>query len=339
MSAPRDLAKFSDAELLRLRFCDLPVHIENTPLSARVARLHGELDRKRVGWKPHAWLSEEFFTPDGVGGIAIPFYLAHPRLVRLERRMMMEAEGATQQECLRILRHEAGHAIDEAYALTARPEYRAVFGPPEQPYPIAYQPQPNSRDYVLNLNAWYAQAHPVEDFAETFSVWLSPQSRWRQRYAGWPALKKLETVDRWMRDLADTPPVVTSRAVVEPIEETKRTLGEHYRAKTAFYSLDWVANFDRELQRFLASEKGHAHRPTALSVLRRFRRELREMVADGAGVHQYTVDQLIRLVMGRCRALGLRTRFSAGATKEHFLVLLTAQTMNVLHRGYNRIPL
>jgi len=335
----RDIARLSDSELLRLRFCDLPLRIEGTPLAARVARLHEELARKGVGWTPHVWLSEEFFSPDGVGGIAIPFYLAHPRLVRLERRMMMEAEGATQRECLRILRHEAGHAIDEAYALTARPEYREVFGPPEQPYPASYQPQPNSRDFVLSLNAWYAQAHPVEDFAETFSVWLSPNSRWRQRYAGWPALKKLETVDRWMRELSGTPPVVTSREVVEPIEETMRTLAQHYRAKTAFYALDWTANFDRQLLRFLATDTGRAHRPTALSILKRFRRELRELVSDGAGVHQYTVDQLIRLVMTRCRALRLRTRFSAEATKEHFLVLLTAQAMDILHRGYNRIPL
>jgi hypothetical protein len=33
-----------------------------------------------------------------------------------------------------------------------------------------------ARDYVLNLDAWYAQSHPAEDFAETFAVWLKPGS-------------------------------------------------------------------------------------------------------------------------------------------------------------------
>ncbi len=47
--------------------------------------------------RPHVWLSEEWFSPDGVPGIAMPFYLAHPRLERLERRIMQEAEGGNSR--------------------------------------------------------------------------------------------------------------------------------------------------------------------------------------------------------------------------------------------------
>ena len=54
---------------------------------------------------------------------------------------------------------------------------------------------------MLHLPAWYAQAHPAEDFAETFAVWLTPRSQWRRRYRGWPALQKLEYIDELMTAL------------------------------------------------------------------------------------------------------------------------------------------
>src|SRR5690606_22025626 len=149
--------------------------------------------------------------PDGVPGIAVPFYLAHPRLMRLERDLMLEAEGAHEGTCLRILRHEAGHAIDNAYRLHRRKRWRELFGSFSEPYPDAYRPRPASRKYVQHLNGWYAQAHPAEDFAETFAVWMTPNYPWRRRYEGWPALEKLEYVDELMAEIADTTPPVRTR--------------------------------------------------------------------------------------------------------------------------------
>jgi len=62
-------------------------------------------------------------------GIAVPFYLAHPRLERLERRMMRNVEGGSAESAMRILRHEAGHAIDTAYRLRRRKRWREVESP------------------------------------------------------------------------------------------------------------------------------------------------------------------------------------------------------------------
>ena len=43
----------------------------------------------------------------------------------------------------------------------------------------------------------YAQKHPDEDWAETFAVWLDPDTHWRRRYREWQvAFAKLEYVDR-----------------------------------------------------------------------------------------------------------------------------------------------
>ena len=43
---------------------------------------------------------------------------------------MLEVEGGDPESCLRILRHEAGHAIDNAYQLRRRPTRRRLFGNP-----------------------------------------------------------------------------------------------------------------------------------------------------------------------------------------------------------------
>jgi Putative zinc-binding metallo-peptidase len=178
--AVRAWTRLSDEELLKMRFCDLKLSIERSPLKHHVRRLYADLARRGIALRPHVWLSQEWFSPDGVPGIAVPFYLAHPRLERLERHIMREAEGGKSRLLMRILRHEAGHALDNAYRLRRRRRWREVFGPASQPYPARYRARAGSRRYVHHLGEWYAQAHPTEDFAETFAVWLTPTSGWRR---------------------------------------------------------------------------------------------------------------------------------------------------------------
>src|SRR5262245_53848289 len=151
----------TDEQLLEMRLCDLPLSIEGTPLEYRVARLYRELDARGLRIKPHVWLSEDWFTPDKIPGFAIPFYLAHPRLARLERKQMLEVEGGTEKECLRILRHEAGHAIDNAFELHLRPRYRQLFGSLAHRYPDWCKPQTNRRSHVPPLAASHAPDPPA----------------------------------------------------------------------------------------------------------------------------------------------------------------------------------
>src|SRR5215471_20283529 len=82
-----DWRSVTEEQLLNMRLCDLPIKIEGMTLELRVKRLYQELDERRIKFKPYVWLSEEWFTPDGIPGFAIPFYLAHPRLIRLERKL------------------------------------------------------------------------------------------------------------------------------------------------------------------------------------------------------------------------------------------------------------
>jgi Putative zinc-binding metallo-peptidase len=331
--------ELEDEELLDMRLCDLPLRIEGTPLEERVERLYDELAERGLRLRPHVWLSEEWFSPDGVGGFAIPFYLAHPRLMKLERALMLEVEGGTDKECMRIMRHEAGHALSNAFRLHHRRRWRELFGRFTEPYPAYYQPQPNSRDYVLHLGAWYAQAHPAEDFAETFAVWLAPGSRWQKRYVSWPAMQKLRYVDELMAEIAGRRPPINGREAVEPLPRITKTLREHYRRKRHHYSFQWPAYYDRDLKRIFSAEENHRARPTAASLLRRHRRELRHLVADVTGVHHYAVDHVLKNMIDRCKALRLRVPVREPHAKQRALIMLTAHTMNIVHAGYHRIPL
>ena len=120
--------RLPDDELLDQRLCDLGLRLEGTALEGRLARLDAELERAGLRFRPHAWLSTDWFTPDGATGFAIPFFLAHPRLMRLERAQMLEVEGGTHEWCMKLLRHEAAHALDNAYGLHRQRRWREVFG-------------------------------------------------------------------------------------------------------------------------------------------------------------------------------------------------------------------
>ena len=333
------LDRLTDNQLLDLRLCDLPLKIQGTRLEQRVKKLYRELEARGLRFRPHVWLSEEWFTPDGTAGFAIPFYLAHPRLIQLERAQMLEVVGATEDECMRILRHEAGHAIDNAYELHSDRRWSATFGSYRKRYPKFYQPQPHSRGYVLNLDAWYAQAHPAEDFAETFAVWLEPGIRWTRQYFGWGALPKLQYIDRAMRELARRPRKRDSRRQVDPLSKLKTTLREHYRRKRVHYAIHWPPSLERNLYRVFSAEPRHRRLPSAAQFLRRRRRDMCTVVSHGTGVHLYTVNHIVRQLIVRCRQLNLRLSVSEEHALQLSIVTLTMQIMEVLRSGYHRIPL
>lgn len=332
-------ADWPDERLLDLRLCDLKLEIAGSWLDERIAQLYAELDAKGIAFRPHFWLSDEWFTPDGMTGVAIPFYLAHPRLARLEETMMLEVEGGTPSWCMKILRHEAGHAIDNAFQLQRRRKRQKLFGSNRVPYPEYYTPKPYSKSFVLHLDMWYAQSHPAEDFAETFAVWLTPDSDWRQRYADWPALKKLEYMDQLMAGLAGATPSVTARQEFEPLPALRRTLRAHYKQKRQHYGVTRPSVYDRDLRRLFTDAPEAAAHPTAARFLSRIRRDVRRRIASWSGIHQYTIDQVLEDIIQRCRQLKLRLARPDDQTRLDFTVLLTVQVMNYLHSGRHRVAL
>ena len=205
-----------------------------------VRQLYRELKSQGLLFRPHVWLSDDWYSPDGVPGLAVPFYMGHPRLAKLELNQMLEVEGGTPEWCMRILRHETGHAIENAYRLRRRRSRQKIFGHTSVPYPDCYLPKPYSKSFVLHLDMWYAPESSRRRFRRNIRVWLTPHSHWRERYAGWPALKKLEYMDGLYEGIsgnsADRDHQGSSRS--DP-GGFKKPSGEHYKDKRERYGLDY----------------------------------------------------------------------------------------------------
>lgn len=334
-------------ELLDVRIADLGVTLEGSAMAPRLEALHAEFARRGFRFRPYAWLSTDWFAPDDTSGFAIPFYLAHPRLVRLERNQMLEVEGGTTEQCMKLMRHEAAHSLDNAYGLRRRKDWRQVFGAASTPYRSSYTPDPTSRQYVLHLDYWYSQSHPLEDFAETFAVWLKPGSRWRTRYQGWPALEKLEYVDRLMKEIADTPPSLKTRRKEEPLSRVRTTLRKYYEQKKQHYQDEGTPVFDGQLCRlFPDADSAPEGAPKLTAFLRQNRDHLVRRVATGTGQHRYLVDHVVREMIIRAKLRDLRVPAASPkgeaphADTEGALIdtaiLLTSLTSQFLYGGHNR---
>ena len=329
----------SDDQLLSLRFCDLKLVMQGTELEAAIQRLNRELELKGLRFRPHCWLAQEWFSPDGIPGIAIPFYLAHRRLMSIERRFMREVEGGNRNWLMRILRHEAGHAIDSAYRLRRRSAWRAVFGPASLPYPDAYRPRPGSRRFVQHLGAWYAQAHPTEDFAETFAVWLKPNSPWRREYLGWPAYAKLEFIDNLAHDIGPLKPPVADRSTIEDVSQDTRTLREHYERRLARTPAQRRSGADELLLKVFTAAPRNRRSPKAASVLRELRNSLRQQIMRSGAFSEYLVHQVLRLMIERCESLNLYMRGSRRGLKPQLLWVIARLAESYEERQLPRVSL
>jgi len=312
--------------------CDLGVKIEGSILEARIARVLEELGNRDILLTPDFWLSDDWFTPEGVTGTAIPFYLAHPRLMRLERSMMGEVEGGTERWCMMLLRHEMGHVVDHAFLLHTRRRWQQLFGRSSYRYPRFYRPNPFSKRHVQHLEYWYAQSHPDEDFAETFAVWLQPRSGWRKRYRGWPALKKLEYVDELMAGIAGKKPRVRHRQRVDSLPTLKKKLWEHYQQKRAGEEGEYPNYYDQDLKKLFPGRKTRKSR-SAASMVRRLRTDVLKRVAPWTGNDRYLLEHVLKDIIGRCRELDLQARGPESEIKTNLAVLLTKHAMNSLYRN------
>jgi hypothetical protein len=302
----------SNAELLDVRLCDLKLSLEGSWLEEPIERLQTQLERRGCVVRPHFWLSDEWMTPDDCIGMGIPFFLVHPRLSRIERHFMFNVEGGSVRTAMQLLRHETGHVICNAYQLHRLRSWRTVFGSPSIPYPKVYCPNPDSKRFVRHLDAWYAQSHPDEDWAETFAVWLSPPGHWRRKYRNWPALAKLEYVDRLMGNLATQPLRTKSRVRPYALSQLRVTLRDYYAQKQRRYRNAFPRIFDRTL-RSIFVERSRSGVSAA-----RFVQQNRDSIifaarACSSGVRDIP-GTLVDALITRCRELDLRSVNPTDAT-------------------------
>jgi len=320
-------------ELLRRRIGELNLRVEDTAVARLTRRLYEELDRAGLCFRPAVYFSDEWGCPDRVPIIGIPFYLADPQLTRLEDEFMEGVEEESDEQIMRLLRHEAGHAFNYAYRLYDLPEWTALFGPFLRPYPDDYTPNPFSRSYVRHLPAWYAQKHPDEDFAETFAVWLDPKSNWRELYADWNCLRKLTYVEELAKRIGSQPPPVTADNYDTQEDYLSKTVAEHYHGLTTS-QVEIPRLFDGALRDiFLPLNQDAGAELAAGDFIRQHRRKIIWTVFHWTGLNYDIVRALVIHLEERCAAMSLQVGKSRSAKLIELIAMITTLCMNRLHTG------
>jgi hypothetical protein len=291
--------------LLQKKISDLGLQVEGSGIEPLIEKLYEELRKKKLSFLPTCFLADEWFCPVGIPAIGIPFYLANRRLRRLEKKTMLEAEGDTKTEFMKLIRHEAGHAYSYAYGLYKKKKWQKLFGLASTDYPDTYQPKPYSRSFVVHLDNWYAQSHPDEDFAETFAVWLTPQSHWQKKYRNWKAMEKLEYVDELMSSLAGQEPLHNPSFRVKDVDCLKIKLKTYYERKRKLFAEDFPDFYDRDLFKLFTDEKEIRGKQKAYQYLQQNREILIRSAALWTNEKRYTVSDLLNNLIARCKELNL----------------------------------
>ena len=310
-------------ELLKTSISAFDLAIEGSPLERFVARLRREMAAKGFRFKPDVYLTDIWGCPDRTPVIGVPFYLADPRLSRLEEEQAGEVEDA--RTIMMLLRHEAGHAVNYAYRLWRRPSWGEIFGPFTKPYRDVFHPDRASRHYVRHIAAYpygrtYAQKHPDEDFAETFAVWLTPRSDWRGRYRNWPVIRKLLYVDRLMKDIRGSAPESRRGRRLRPADRMNLTLAEHYGKKAERFRRDARGYVDDSLHDAFPASRGQVLRPAA-ALFKRYHDRLVERVVHWSVLTPAEAGALLRKLEVRAAALGLSYR--PGAEGERLMDVMS----------------
>jgi hypothetical protein len=318
--------------VLGKKVSELGLRVEGSPVEKYVTQLYHELERRGFRkFRPVCYLTDEWGCPDQQPVLGIPFYLADPKLRKLEHAIdKLEDE----RQIMMYMRHEAGHVFNYAYRLYTTPEWRRLFGPFFRPYRDDYRPVPFSKKYVRHIEGWYAQKHPDEDFAETFAVWLTPRSPWRRQYKDWPvALRKLRYVDRVSRAVADVEPIVNTGDVDITPDDIGVTVEQFYQQAARERQARIDIALDGHLAKVFLPRKPKESRPAA-DIVNRYKTELVDNITYWTGVQRPIIRGLVESVCRNCQRMKL---WGEVGEEARYLVevtaLITTLAMNFLTRG------
>ena len=229
---------FALRRLMNERICDvlekLSASSKRNLISRHVENLYEELNDAGIrNLRPEVYLGDEWFSPGGIPAIAVPFYLAHTDLKEIELLLMNSIEGGTPTAMKKLLRHEAGHSFDHGYKIARDLRWQKTFGRAPTIYrPEVYLPDSLSLDHVTHLPGHYAQAHPDEDFAETFAVAITPGLDWETRFAARPgALNKLRFVESLIRRHGGQRPLEREIFRTYDARRMRMTLARYYQLR------------------------------------------------------------------------------------------------------------
>ena len=330
-----ELSGLTDAEILKFRFKDIQLSIKGTDVETYVQQLYTELEAKGLKFRPSIFLGDEWFSPEGMNAISVPFYLSNSRLKTLEKSLMLEVEGGNPEWFMKLLRHEAGHCFDHCYRFSKKKKWSEVFGSPSIEYqPETYRPQPYSKSYVKHLDRWYAQAHPDEDFAETFAVWLDSQKDWKKEYSKWPvALAKLEFVDQLAHASKNIKLKDEKGRLPSQVSKLSITLEKYYQRRKREQADDYPDFYDSDLKQIFNGELNLKGTASAKIFMSRHRKAIVTTVAWATSERKFTIDSLVKRLRDRCGRLELKLGKSETQTTMEVASFLTSLVKNYLFTG------
>ncbi len=322
----------SDQELLKTRVCDLSLSLPRK-YKAEITRLNNLLREKKILWKPHYWFSNEWFCPDGVAGIAIPYTLCDPKLVNIEKRYLGFSEGEKPQDFFKLLCHETGHAIDNAYRLRRKKYRQALFGKTSKTYPSSYRPNPYSKDYVFYLDDYYAQAHPDEDWAETFAVWLSTKD-WRKKYQGTKALLKLLYIDDLMQEIRENPFYKNEKKQVESYLNDKGTVANSLNKKRKSLKLNRELFSEHIIKRGFSSTSGQR---AAVQFIQRREKHLINSLHEKTQIDKWTLRKCLLDIIATCKQNGYKLTLNEKKTEEFLFEFIEVHIEDFIRLGRTKV--
>ncbi|MCO4753671.1 MAG: putative zinc-binding metallopeptidase [Bacteriovoracaceae bacterium] len=327
------LSHLTDEEILSMPIKDLPIDPCAVPFPKAITKLKSELRRRDIDWTPHVWASEEWFSPDGVPGFAFPFTLLDPRLIRLEKKYVGFLEGSTEKEFLKLVRHECAHAIDNAFHLRKLKRRQKVFGISSTPYPSYYLPVAHSKKFVRHLPQGYAQAHPEEDWAETFAVWLGDKRQWRNKYQDWPAIVKLNLVDEIMNELKFKYPQTTNHKTPLHFSQDTRTLKQYFKWRRSSLGLMRKNFYNAKLDSVFSSEGVLETR----DFFKKHEQHICRNLKKRTNLNSAIIKVMVKELKQECKSKDFRLKFSMERSKKAVEQIVQQHSLEFIKKKRHRV--
>ena len=227
---------------------------------------------------------------------------------------MGEVEGGTAS-FMQLMRHETGHALDSAYRLHERADWRAVFGRSTRRTTATTGRSPTAS---ASCAIWTTATRRATRPRTSPRRWRCGSTRSRAGARATAAGRRstsCATSNRLMREIAGAGAAVRLREQVEPLSSVTLTLGAYYERKAPPLPRQSALAYERDLKRLFRERKPGARRTARRrGTCSAARPAIRKLVAGSTGAFQYDIDRVLREMIERSADLDLvvRDRRSAG---------------------------
>ncbi len=231
-------------EVFQTPICDLTLSFEGNGLATAMNALRDEVRAKGLQFWPNWYFGDDdFWTTDRAISVNVPWFLGDD-IVRLA--VASRGTQYTDDDLLRILRHEYAHALLYAFEGWKHWHWVQAFGDFDKEYTEDWEPDASKdADFVAHLDRpgtggllHYAQKHPDEDWAETFATWISGEWQAQMETGSDLRKKKILTVqDLVSRGFFYGEPIVKNLGRRTPSTRNAMTVGEYVGTSEASFSM------------------------------------------------------------------------------------------------------